>query len=68
MYQITGKTYDAREALSKAGYTYDAKLKAWIGSSREGFDALVAKWTKPGYGCSYDRMARAMKIEEIIEL
>ena len=68
MYKITGKTYDAREALRKAGYSFDPASKSWIGSSREGFDALVTKWTKPGYGCAYDRMARAMRIEEIVEL
>lgn len=67
MYKITGRTYDARDALKKAGYTFDASSKSWVGSSREPFDALIAKWTNPGYGCAYDRMARAMSIVEIIE-
>lgn len=68
MYQITGKTYEAKDALKKAGYTFDAATKSWVGQDRAPFDALVAKWTKPGYGCAYDKMARAMRIEEIIEL
>lgn len=65
MYKITGKTYDAKDDLRKAGYVYNAEAKAWVGSSREGFDALVSKWTRPGYGVRYATMAKAMKIEEI---
>lgn len=64
MYKITGKTYDAKDDLKKAGYSYNATEKVWVGDSREAFDALVAKWTRPGYGCRYAAMARAMSCEE----
>jgi hypothetical protein len=64
MYKITGKTYEAREALKKAGYTFDSKTKSWIGSSREAFDALVAKWTSGGWGVATATMARGLHIEE----
>jgi len=68
MYKITGKTYDAREDLRKIGYTYNPSDKAWYGSSREAFDALMAKWTRPAYGVRYATMAKAMQIEEYVEL
>lgn len=64
MYKITGKTYDAKDDLRKAGYVYDNDVKAWVGSSREPFDALVAKWTRPGYGVRYATMAKAMRCDE----
>ena len=63
MYKVIGNTYEAREELKKIGYTFTGK--AWIGSSREPFDALLAKWRKPGYGVRYAKMADRLVIEEV---
>ena len=62
MYKITGKTFEAKDALKKAGYTWTGK--DWIGDNREAFDALIAKWRKPGYGVSFAKLADKLSIEE----
>ncbi len=62
MYKITGRAYEAAADLRKIGYTWTGK--AWIGSSREPFDALIAKWRRPGYGVRYAKLADALHIEE----
>jgi len=64
MYQITGSTYEAREALKKAGYTFEPLGKTWVGQSREAFDALIAKWRKPGYGVAFAKLADKLHIAE----
>lgn len=65
MYKITGKTYDAREGLKAAGYKYNKDIGGWVGESRDAFDALMAKWSRPAYGRQYNRMASQLFIEQI---
>ena len=62
MYKIIGKTYDARNELKAVGYKFDGKN--WFGASREPFDALIAKWRKPGYSV---RMAKLSDMLDIVE-
>jgi hypothetical protein len=63
MYKVTGNTYEVRARIKQIGYTYTGK--AWIGESREPFDALMAKWRKPGYGVSFAKLADRLGIEEV---
>jgi len=64
MYEITGKTYEAKDDLKKIGYTYNPQSRSWIGESREAFDALVVKWSRPGYGVRYGQLAKLLHIAE----
>ena len=64
MYQITGRTYDAKDDLKKAGYVYSSETKSWIGESREPFDAMIAKWKRHGYGVRFGQLAKQLHIDE----
>jgi len=68
MIVIKGKTYDLKDDIKAAGYKYDAGIKAWVGSSRDGIDKMIAKMTKPGYGVRYSQLAKSLIVEEVVEL
>jgi len=61
MIRITGKTYQAKEMLKKAGFEFEAKEKAWYGD--EGAMAELDRITTATYSRTNQKLRQGLTIE-----